>query len=54
MIRSQVSSLLQVVFPQGSMLGPLLFMIFVNDIPSVVLSPTFMFADDTKIFYFVI
>ena len=39
--------------PQGSVLGPILFTIFVNDIPSVVLSPTFMFADDTKIFHFV-
>ena len=26
---------------------------FVNDIPSVVSSPTFMFADDMKIFHFV-
>ena len=39
--------------PQGSVLGPLLFMMFVNDIPSIVLSPTFMFADDTKIFHFI-
>ena len=39
--------------PQGSVLGPLLFTIFVNDIPSVVSSPTFMLADDTKIFHFV-
>ena len=31
----------------GSVLGPLLFTIFVNDIPSVVSSPTFMFADDS-------
>ena len=33
-------------------LGPVLFTIFVNDIPSVVSSPTFMFADDMKIFHF--
>ena len=39
--------------PQESVLGPLLFTIFVNDIPSVVSSPTFMFADDMKIFHFV-
>ena len=35
---------------QGSVLGPLLFIMFVNDVPSVVSSPVFMFADDTKIF----
>ena len=52
--QNQVPSLLQVVFlTEGSMLGPLLFTIFVNDIPSVMLNPTFMFADDTKIIHFV-
>ena len=30
-----------------------LFLIFVSDIPSVVSTLTFMFADDTKIFHFV-
>ena len=36
--------------PQGSVLGPLLFSMFVNEIPSIVPSPVLMFADDTKIF----
>jgi len=36
--------------PQGSVLGPLLFNMFINDLPSVVSSSIFMFADDTKIF----
>ena len=36
--------------PQGSVLGPLLFIMFVNEIPSIVSSPALMFADDTKIF----
>jgi len=34
--------------PQGSVLGPILFTMFVNDLPSVVSSPVYMFADDTK------
>ena len=42
--------------PQGSVLGHILFTMFVNDIiyiPFMISSPTFMFADDTKIFRFV-
>jgi len=31
-------------------LGPILFTMFVNDLPSIVSSPVYMFADDTKIF----
>jgi len=36
--------------PQGSVLGPLLFVIYMNDMPAMVNSFLFMFADDTKMF----
>ena len=35
--------------PQGSVLGPLLFILYVNEIPAVVNNKMKMFADDTKI-----
>ena len=38
--------------PQGSLLGPALFLLYVNDLPEVISSNSrvLMFADDTKIF----
>ena len=35
--------------PQGSILGPILFSLFVNDIPGLLKSLVSMFADDTKV-----
>ena len=37
-------------FPQGSVLGPVLFMLYVNNFPRCVPTlQTFMYTDDTKL-----
>lgn len=35
--------------PQGSALAPLLFILFINDLPSILTSDCFLFADDLKL-----
>ena len=37
--------------PQGSTLGPLLFLIYVNDMPEAVNSNLFLYADDSCLMF---
>ena len=37
--------------PQGSVLGPVLFLVFVNDLPASITTKCKIFADDTKIYH---
>ncbi len=49
-IKSDVLQLKACV-PQGSVLGPLLFLIYIHDLPGGLIGEVFMFADDSSVFH---
>ena len=37
---------------QGSVLGPILFLLMINDLPDALINKTYLFADDISVVFF--
>ena len=49
-IRSSYSEVMSSI-PHGRVIGPLLFLIFINDLPDIIISLIKLFPNDTKLFF---